>query len=185
MLAGGSADGAAGLVVAICESDALLTMGRFRDAAEVGLRGFRAAEQAGLSASFQATIVASNAAEALLASGHTSNAAAVIDPLTEGPPDFNDWLLPPVPGRDRHAARRHRGGRPAAAADQRVHRPLWQHRKLTAKSRNGPPNWRCGRGSPVRAAIEAETNRRASVPYATLSADERIALLAGLAAVPG
>lgn len=93
MLAGGSADGAAGLVVAICESDALLTMGRFRDAAEVGLRGFRAAEQAGLSASFQATIVASNAAEALLASGHTSNAAAVIDPLTEGPPDFNDWLL--------------------------------------------------------------------------------------------
>jgi DNA-binding CsgD family transcriptional regulator len=93
MLAGQSADGAAGLVVAICESDAMLTMGRFRDSAEVGLRGFRAAEQAGLSASFQATIVASNAAEALLASGHTSDGAAVIDPLTTGPPDFNDWLL--------------------------------------------------------------------------------------------
>jgi len=38
---------------------------------------------------------------------------------------------------------------------------------------------------PVRAAIEAETNRRADVPYTTLSADERVALLAGLAALPG
>jgi hypothetical protein len=38
---------------------------------------------------------------------------------------------------------------------------------------------------PVRAAIEAETNRRAGVPYATLSVDERVALLAGLAALPG
>jgi hypothetical protein len=38
---------------------------------------------------------------------------------------------------------------------------------------------------PMRAAIEAETNRRADVPYATLSVDERVALLAGLAALPG
>lgn len=38
---------------------------------------------------------------------------------------------------------------------------------------------------PMRAAIEAETNRRAGVPYATLSVDERVALLAGLAALPG
>ena len=38
---------------------------------------------------------------------------------------------------------------------------------------------------PVRAAIEAETNRRAGAPYTTLSADERVALLAGLAALPG
>jgi hypothetical protein len=37
----------------------------------------------------------------------------------------------------------------------------------------------------VRAAIEAETNHRAGVPYATLSVDERVALLAGLAALPG
>ena len=38
---------------------------------------------------------------------------------------------------------------------------------------------------PMRAAIEAETNRRAGVPYAILSVDERVALLAGLAALPG
>ena len=38
---------------------------------------------------------------------------------------------------------------------------------------------------PVRAAIEAETNRRAGAPYTTLSADERVALLAGLAGLPG
>ena len=38
---------------------------------------------------------------------------------------------------------------------------------------------------PARDAIEAETNRRAGLPYATLSADERLALLAGLAALPG
>ena len=31
----------------------------------------------------------------------------------------------------------------------------------------------------MRAAIEAETNRRAGVPYATLNVDERVALLAG------
>jgi hypothetical protein len=38
---------------------------------------------------------------------------------------------------------------------------------------------------PMRTAIEAETNRRAGVPYAALSVDERVALLAGLAALPG
>jgi hypothetical protein len=38
---------------------------------------------------------------------------------------------------------------------------------------------------PVRAAVEAETNHRAGVPYTTLNADERVALLAGLAALPG
>jgi hypothetical protein len=38
---------------------------------------------------------------------------------------------------------------------------------------------------PVRATIEAETNRRAGAPYTSLSADGRVALLAGLAALPG
>jgi hypothetical protein len=35
------------------------------------------------------------------------------------------------------------------------------------------------------AAIETQTNRQAGVPYATLNVDERVALLAGLAALPG
>jgi hypothetical protein len=38
---------------------------------------------------------------------------------------------------------------------------------------------------PSRDAVEAETNRQAGLPYATLSPDERITLLAGLAALPG
>src|SRR5439155_10775871 len=38
---------------------------------------------------------------------------------------------------------------------------------------------------PSRDAIEAETNRRPGLPSATLSPDERIMLLAGIAALPG
>jgi hypothetical protein len=38
---------------------------------------------------------------------------------------------------------------------------------------------------PARDAIESDTNDRAGQPYATLGPDERIALLAGLAALPG
>jgi len=41
------------------------------------------------------------------------------------------------------------------------------------------------RNGPARAAIEAETNRRASTPYATLDPAERLELLAGLGALPG
>ena len=36
-----------------------------------------------------------------------------------------------------------------------------------------------------REAIEAETNRRDAAPYASLTADERLVFLAGLAALPG
>jgi hypothetical protein len=38
---------------------------------------------------------------------------------------------------------------------------------------------------PPRATIEAETDRLAAPPYAALTADERLTLLADLAAVPG
>ncbi len=85
-------DGVAALDLAICESGVLLTMARFRDAAEVGLRGLRAAGQSGLQAFFGASMVAANAAQALLARGRTADAAAVIDPLTAGPPHLDHWL---------------------------------------------------------------------------------------------
>jgi hypothetical protein len=39
--------------------------------------------------------------------------------------------------------------------------------------------------SPQREAVEAATNRRAGLPYAVLTADERVALLEGLCALPG
>jgi hypothetical protein len=41
------------------------------------------------------------------------------------------------------------------------------------------------RSGPQRVAIEADTNRRAATPYATLAASERLEFLAGLAALPG
>ena len=60
-----------------------------------------------------------------------------------------------------------------------AHAAAWQAAGLTSEAMTRLP------AGPMRSAIEAETNRRAGVPYATLSADERVALLAGLAALAG
>jgi DNA-binding CsgD family transcriptional regulator len=79
--------------LAVMESDALLKLARYQDAAEVALRGLGTARQAGLAASWEATILASNAAEPPLALGRTAEAAALIDPLTSGPPDRDHWVL--------------------------------------------------------------------------------------------
>jgi DNA-binding CsgD family transcriptional regulator/tetratricopeptide (TPR) repeat protein len=84
-------DGAALLYLDISESDALLKFGKFDDAAEVALRGLRAARQSGLQAWVRATVLATNASEALLARGRTAEAAALIDPLITGPPHRDDW----------------------------------------------------------------------------------------------
>jgi DNA-binding CsgD family transcriptional regulator len=81
------------LAMAASESDALLKLARFQDAADVALRGLGTARQAGLQASSGLDIVAGNACEALLAVGRTAEAAALIDPLTTGPPDRNHWLV--------------------------------------------------------------------------------------------
>jgi DNA-binding CsgD family transcriptional regulator len=77
--------------LAVTESDALLKLARFPGAAEVALRGLDFAGQVGQRASFSASLLAGNAAEALLAGGRTAEAAAVIDPLTTGPPDRLHW----------------------------------------------------------------------------------------------
>jgi DNA-binding CsgD family transcriptional regulator len=98
------------------ESDALLKLARFQDAADVALSGLGPAREAGLQASFEATILIFNAAEALLAAGRTAEAAALIDPLTAGPPDRDYWIA--------HEARAEidllRGDIDAAAARQRL-----------------------------------------------------------------
>jgi tetratricopeptide (TPR) repeat protein len=69
-------------------SDVLLKTGDFTRAAGLALRGLQATRQTG---SF-ASVLAANAAEALLALGRTAEAAAVIDPRTTGPPDRDHWL---------------------------------------------------------------------------------------------
>jgi DNA-binding CsgD family transcriptional regulator len=73
--------------LAIIDSDALLRLGQFQGATDVALRGLEAARRAGRDASFPAATLAANAAEAMIASGRTDEAAALIDPLTDGPRD--------------------------------------------------------------------------------------------------
>ena len=91
-LARAARDGPALVRLAINESDALLKLARFQRAADVALRGLDTARQAGLEAWEMAGVVAANAAEALLALGRIAEAAALIDPLTTGPPDRDRWL---------------------------------------------------------------------------------------------
>ena len=86
-LADASQDVPALLWLAVSESSVQLKLAAFRRAADVALRGLGHARQAGLEASFPATVLAYNASEALLARGRTAKAAALIDPLTAGPPD--------------------------------------------------------------------------------------------------
>jgi DNA-binding CsgD family transcriptional regulator len=91
-LARAAQDGPALVWLAINESDALLKLARFQRAAEAASHGLDAARRAGLGAWDMAAILASNAAEGLLALGRTGEAAAVIEPLTSGPPDRDYWL---------------------------------------------------------------------------------------------
>jgi hypothetical protein len=60
-----------------------------------------------------------------------------------------------------------------------AHAAAWQAAGLTRTTVGQMP------AGPARDAIEEDTNRRAGVPYATLNPDERITLLAGLAALAG
>ena len=92
-LAHASQDGPSLVRLAINESDALLKAAQFQRTAEAALRGLESATQAGLQSWYVATMLAANAAEALLALGRTKEAAALIDPLTAGPPDRDHWLV--------------------------------------------------------------------------------------------
>jgi DNA-binding CsgD family transcriptional regulator len=92
-LARAADNGGALLWLAVSESDALLKLARFGAAADVALGAFRPARQAGLESSWWSTVLAANAAEALLARGRTAEAAALIDPLTAGPPHRDRWIV--------------------------------------------------------------------------------------------
>jgi DNA-binding CsgD family transcriptional regulator/tetratricopeptide (TPR) repeat protein len=86
-LATRSGDADAALSVAVFEGSALQSVGRFEDAAAAGMQALETARQAGLQAYYKTSIVAANAADALLCQGRTAEAGALIDPLTGGPPD--------------------------------------------------------------------------------------------------
>jgi DNA-binding CsgD family transcriptional regulator/tetratricopeptide (TPR) repeat protein len=93
-LAQAAGDGPAPVWLAIVESEALLKLARFQDAADAAVSGLGTAGQVGLDASWLATVLAFNACEALLALGRTDQAAALVDPLTSGPPDRDHWPVP-------------------------------------------------------------------------------------------
>ena len=84
-------DDLAGLRLAATGSDALLTLGRFEDGVQLARRGLQSAHQAGIQTCLPGIFLAANAAEALLAVGRTAEAAALIDPLTTGPPRREHW----------------------------------------------------------------------------------------------
>jgi DNA-binding CsgD family transcriptional regulator len=92
-LAQAAADGRALVQLAVADSEAQLKLAKFHEAAEAAARGLDAAGQAGLASSWTAIILAANAADALLALGRTGEAAALIDPLTPGPPDRASWVV--------------------------------------------------------------------------------------------
>ena len=93
VLAQAAGDGPALVWLDITGSNALLKLARFQDAADVASGALGVAGQAGLAASWQATVLVANACEALLALGRTDEAAALVDPLTPGPPDRDHWLV--------------------------------------------------------------------------------------------
>jgi len=92
-LARAAGDGPALVWLAVIESDALFRLARYQSGAESALHGLETARQAGLGASWGAAVLAANATEALLAQGRTAEAAALIDPLTSGPPDRDHWVV--------------------------------------------------------------------------------------------
>src|SRR5262249_9965679 len=82
-----STDGEGAVELDVIQSDILLKTGKFQAATEVARRGLQAARQVGRHTSFTASVLPANASEALLALGQTAEAAALIEPLTAGPPD--------------------------------------------------------------------------------------------------
>jgi DNA-binding CsgD family transcriptional regulator len=85
--------GQALVYLAVVDSDALVSLARFGEAAEASVHGLGAARAAGLDGAWHAGLLAVYAAKALLALGRTGDAAALIDPLTAGPPDRDHWVV--------------------------------------------------------------------------------------------
>ena len=92
-LAQASDDGSALVWLAVSESDALLKLAQFRNAADLALGVLERARQTGLGAWDVVSILAVNACEGLLALGCTAEAATLIEPLTTRPLDRDHWVL--------------------------------------------------------------------------------------------
>lgn len=92
-LAEAAGDAGAALWVAVEKCHALAMTGQNAAAVEVSLSALRMARDTGLQSGLNAAMLVSNAASALLASGRTAEAGALVDPLTEGAPDRDHWIM--------------------------------------------------------------------------------------------
>ena len=92
-LAEAAGDIGGSLWLAVDKSHALGSMGKQVDAAEVALGALRAARDTGLQSGLDAAMLIANATWSLLATGRTAEAAALVDPLTGGPPDRDHWIV--------------------------------------------------------------------------------------------
>ena len=90
-LAGASGDSETALWQACHETSSLNLMAEFDKASEAALAGLQAARNTGRQTSNDAAVLASSGCDAMLARGHTADAAALIDPLIDGPPDLDNW----------------------------------------------------------------------------------------------
>lgn len=79
--------------LAIINSDVLLKTQRLEEASRMALRHLDDVRHSGRASSWGATILAANAAEALLGLGRIADAAAFLEPRTPGPPSRDRWLL--------------------------------------------------------------------------------------------
>jgi DNA-binding CsgD family transcriptional regulator/tetratricopeptide (TPR) repeat protein len=88
-----SRDALSVLRIAVTESDVMLKTGKLEAATRVGLRGVAAVKRNGLEGHSRADALIVNAAEGLIGRGRTLEAAALIDPRTDGPFDPDHLAL--------------------------------------------------------------------------------------------
>jgi DNA-binding CsgD family transcriptional regulator len=81
------------LWLANIESDVLLKTQKLDDASRVALRHLDTVRRSGRARGWAASVLAANAAEALLGLGRIAEAAAVLEPRTSGPAARDQWVL--------------------------------------------------------------------------------------------
>ena len=93
VLADGIDDADPALRIAVFQSDALVKVGRLEEAWQVASHGIQRARRGGLGNTINAAVLLSNGAEAMLELGRTDDAAGVLELVTDGPPQLDDWTL--------------------------------------------------------------------------------------------
>jgi DNA-binding CsgD family transcriptional regulator len=92
-LAEAAGDAEASLWVAVEKVYALASTGQNAAAVDVALSALATARDTGRQSGLHAAMLVANATSALLATGRTADAAALVDPLTGGAPDRDHWIM--------------------------------------------------------------------------------------------